>query len=155
MKVKSKQQCLEIGNLPKFKRPAFADSLRFPTDVTQLTGQNIGELMGKYAALLAFVEQESTSWTILELRTEQELEQQQTQFMLVNPRTVFLERWRLDIRMKQDLKIQSLRVRLSKIRELKERAASMVRTYDRLINVLSRELSRRLATQDGSRYAAH
>jgi len=144
---------LEIGNLPAFTRPKFADTINFPVDLTQLRSDNLSELMGKYAALLAFVEQEATTWRIHELKVGQQMEDAKGEFLAENPKLLFLERWKLDARMGAAVKTQNLARRITTIRTLKERAESLVRTYDRLINVLSRELSRRLATNDGQRHS--
>lgn len=152
MKIQRKK--LEIGGVPAFDRPRFTDSLHFPDDVTQLTAHNLSELMGKYAALAAFVEQEATTWSMAVIRIEQELEEGESQFMLKHPKTVFLERWRLENKLRQDLALRAIHRRLTGARTLRERAQSLVRIYERLINVLSRELSRRMATNDGSRYAS-
>lgn len=152
MKIQSKK--LEIGRIPSFERPKFTDSMRFPDDVTQLTAHNLSELMGRYASLAAFVEQEATTWSMAVIRLEQELEEAESQFMLKNPKTLFLERWRLDNRLRQDLTLRSIHRRLTGARALRERAQSLVRIYERLINVLSRELSRRMATNDGSKYSS-
>lgn len=150
MKVHTKR--LEIGNLPEFQRPAFADTLRFPTDLTKLGAQNLSELMGRYAALLAFVEQEATTWEIQEIKTEQTLENTQTKLMVESPRLALLEKWRLDLRLRQEDSVKDLNRRLTVIRTLKVRARSLVKTYEQLIGILSRELSRRLSTNDGQRF---
>lgn len=154
MKVKTKtRRVLEIGGIPEFIRPAYADTLHFPADMSQLTAQNLSELMGKYAGLLAFVEQEATTWEIQSIRLAQSMEAFEGQHIRENPKLMFLERWRIDASVKRDPAMSDMRKRMSHIRVLKERALSLVRTYERLINVLSRELSRRISTNDGSRYS--
>lgn len=152
MKVLQDIRRLEIGNIPAFSRPKFTDTLKFPDDLTALTSVNVSELMGKYASMLAFVEQEATTWTIKEIEVERKLEDAKAKFLQEHPKKVFLDRWRLEASMKQEADFGQLHNRLAVIRGLKERALSMVRIYDRLINVLSRELSRRLATNDGARH---
>lgn len=143
---------LEIGNLRQFPRPKFADSLVFPDDVTKLGNSNVSDLMGKYAALQAFVEQECCTWSIELLRTEEMLERAKDEYIRQNKGCLSFDRWRLDIKIRESDVVRALVRRRSNILAFKERAASMVRIYAQLINVLSRELSRRLSTSDGFRH---
>lgn len=153
MKVKKREiGRLEVGRIPVFERPAFTDTLRFPDDLTQLVSANLSELIGKYAKLTAYVESEATSWVVQEQRVIYLLEEAETNFMRDNPKLLFLERWRIDRKLQQEESVRILQRRLVNIRALKERALSLVRTYDRLSNALSRELSRRLATNDGLKH---
>jgi hypothetical protein len=64
MKVKQKKPAPEILgstvaiDLPAFQRPKYADSVKWPDDITQLTAQNVSELLGKYTGLLCFAQSE-------------------------------------------------------------------------------------------------
>ena len=151
MKLRERIKRSPIADIPEFVRPAFTDSLRFPDDITKLAAANVAELMGKYAALQAFVEQEATSWLIREMSLEQELDDARSAVLQDNHKLHFMEKWKMAQRVDADPSVRKIRQRLTLVRSLKERAQSLVRSYERLGQVLSRELSRRLATNDGFR----
>lgn len=151
MKLQKTIKRLPIADIPEFVRPAFTDSLRFPDDITKLAATNVSELMGKYAALQAFVEQEATTWIIQEMRLEQKLDDARSDVLQDNHKLHFLEKWKMAQRVDSDPTVRRIRQRLTLVRSLKERAQSLVRSYERLGQVLSRELSRRLATNDNFR----
>lgn len=152
MKLKTAVVRLEVGHIPALERPKFTDNIRFPDDLTQLSAQNLSELMGKYGALLGFVEQETTTYAIAEKRIEHQIEEAEVQYHADNSRTRFLEKWKVDLLVRSDQAVRLLHKRLVTVRALKERGLSLVRTYTQFINILSRELSRKISSNDGGRY---
>lgn len=151
MKLQTVIKRLPIADIPEFVRPAFTDSLRFPDDITKLAPTNVSELMGKYAVLQAFVEQEATTWLVQEMALEQKLEDARSDVLQENHKLHFMEKWKMSQRVDSMPSVRRIRQRLTLVRSLKERAQSLVRTYERLGQVLSRELSRRLASNDNFR----
>ena len=56
MKLKHKEATITGGSykftLPAFPRPVFADTLKFPQDITELETENVSDLLGKYTQML-------------------------------------------------------------------------------------------------------
>lgn len=141
-----------IAALPLFPRPAFADTLHFPADLLELEAGNISDLLSKYAQMQAFAEQQATDWRVMELTLEHRLEQAELTVLGEEPRLLFLERWKLNYRLQAQPKVQSVKYALIQARTRKEQALSLVRQYELLGNALSRELSRRLASEERRRF---
>lgn len=137
-------------NLPGFPRPKFADSLKFPNDVTQLTGQNVSELLGKYTQLLTYVSEQHTFATVSVLDLETRIVSLANRIVVEDPKLSHIEKWRRDQIVDSDPRIFNLRVKLLEAKKHKEVAYMYISNYDRYISALSRELSRKLATNDGA-----
>lgn len=128
----------------EIQRPKFADSLVFPNDVTELTPENVSELHAKYTVLFTYANQELTKANValLKLDTEEALRKTQL-FIESKGRLNHLDRWRRDSVLEVDNDIQRIAQQRGYYRIQKEFAQMMVTNYDKYINALSRELSRR------------
>jgi hypothetical protein len=136
-------------DLPRFSRPKFADSLKFPNDITQLSAQNVSELLGRYTQMLAFVSEQHTIATIRILEAETRLSHTASKIVIEDPKLVHLERWRRDQVVDTDSRMMLLKADLLKAKKVREVGWLYCQNYERYISALSRELSRKLATNDG------
>ena len=139
--------------LPAFKRPAFADSLKFPDDLTELTSQNVSELLGKYTDLQAYVNSQRTSYIVECLRLQTLMERLETEAFIEQPQIAHLQRWRRDQKINSDSRMRDLKAKYYWYSQLREVAQLYFDNYQAYIQALSRELSRKLATNDGQRFS--
>ena len=157
MKLKKKSGAI-IGtkisglNLPSFQRPSFADGLRFPDDITQLTSQNVSELIGKYTKLLCYVQEQYTNHAVKVMRLESAIQTLQSTVFIESPGIAHLEKWKRDQRMQSDSRMMGINIQLTEAKKFKELAYSYIQNYERCISALSRELTRKTASGDGARY---
>jgi hypothetical protein len=126
-------------------RPKFADALRFPDDITELASANVSDLHAKYSELYTYANQElaRANIAILKLQTEETF--LKSKIFVENPRINHLERWKRDCLIDADPRMEEIYRLLSKFRVEKEYAQMAVTNYDKYINALSRELSRKTA----------
>jgi hypothetical protein len=162
MKIKKKEkQSFDASafsvtlELPVFDRPAYADKTKWPADITQLTSQNISELIGKYTGLLAYVEAQMSKYDQEIIKAEAMLESKSTQMFLDNPGIAHLEKWRRDQKIASDDGVIIIKSALTIARVKKTQAAMYVKNYERQINALSRELTRKLASNDGYNHSKY
>lgn len=139
-------------NAPKdFDRPDFADTLRFPSDLTQLAPANVSELHGKYTQLFVFANREATrlSVEIMRAETQEALAVSATfrRFPAINAQ----ERWKRDAVLDSDPEIENIRRQISVYRQEQEIAKCFAANYQAYIGALSRELSRRMQEQGAAR----
>lgn len=139
-------------NAPKdFDRPEFADTLRFPNDLTQLAPANVSELHGKYTQLFVFANREATrlSVEIMRAETQESLAVSSTfrRFPAINSQ----ERWKRDAVLDSDPEIERIRQHISRCRQEQETAKCYASNYTAYTAALSRELSRRMQEQGVSR----
>lgn len=158
MKLKSKKSGAIIGtetyvNLPSFERPKWADNLRFPDDITQLNAQNVSELIGKYTALLCYVQEQYSRLCVKLVSVESQAQQLESRIYLDTPQIAHLERWRRDQKINADSRMLGLKIRETEVRKHKEVTWSFVQNYERCISALSRELTRK--TSDGKKSAVY
>jgi len=134
---------LTFSNFPGIKRPEFIDALRWPVDLTQLTAQNISELHGKYTQLYAYANQELSriNVKIIELETRERL--RRNYLFRVSPSMNSQERWRRDAVLDSDTKIEEIAMERDKQRMARVHTEMFVANYEKYLNALSRELSRK------------
>jgi len=153
MKVNRNQAGAIIGSvvkidLPRFLRPAFADTLKFPDDITQLDAQNVSELLGKYTKLLAYAAQEHAKQTVRMLEIECKMAELQSEIFIQSPGIAHIERWKRDQKIQAHPRMFNIRITLLEINQRREMLSMFVSNFERFINALSRELSRKLAQGD-------
>lgn len=131
-------------SLPQFGRPAFADTLRFPADITSLDARNISELLGKYTAMYSFVneQQGKISGKLLNLQTVESL--LRNKMLRDAPSLNNLERWRRDTVLDADPAIETLFEQQQILKGQRDHAGVFLGNYERCITALSRELSRKM-----------
>lgn len=149
MKLKQSNKVEGIG-LPQFKRPEYAATLRFPTDITELTAENITDLIGKYTALLCYAQGYLSGIVVSILDTEQRLSLTESKILIDEPRYIHLEKWKRDSLVKTDSRIRHLNYELSNNRKAKEIAEAFVANYERCIAALSKELTRKMSQESPS-----
>jgi hypothetical protein len=139
-------------NAPKdFDRPEFADTLRFPNDLTQLAPANVSELHGKYTQLFVFANREATRLSVEIMRTETQESLAKSSMFRRFPAINSQERWKRDAVMDSDPEIENTRRQISSLRQEQETAKCFASNYTAYIAALSRELSRRMQEQGVSR----
>lgn len=140
--------------LPEIKRPKFADTLRFPDDITQLTTQNVSELLGKYTSLYSYANQELSRINAEIIRLQSRSSLRTNQVFRTNPSMNAQERWRRDAVLSTDSKMEEIERDLGRYKMQKEFTQMYVENFDKYIAALSRELSRK--THDQSlKYQRH
>jgi hypothetical protein len=129
----------------EIKRPKVADTLMFPSDITELTSANVSDLHAQYTELYTYANQElaKANVAIIQLQTEEAF--LRNKIFIESPRINQLERWRRDSLVEADPRLEAIHKSLVKFRVEKEFAQMAVTNYDKYINALSRELSRKAA----------
>ena len=132
----------------RIHRPTFADTLRFPEDVTQLSAANVSDLHGKYTQLFAFANQELSlvNVRILELQTAESL--RINAVFRDNPSLNQQERWRRDAVLDTDIEMEKIHRQLAMAKAEREMTQMYIGNFDRYLVALSRELSRKSHEQD-------
>ena len=141
-------------DLPSVVRPSFADTLRFPDDITQLSAQNVSELLGKYTALQAFAIFEQAGLTIKELDKDREEALLRATIIGERPNIQHLDRWRRDDILTIDPRWLALQDRSRRISQRKVAVSAYVAIYEKYSMALSRELSRKTSSGDGQRHSS-
>ncbi len=134
-----------------FGRPKFADTLRFPDDLTLLLPANISELHGKYTQMFVFANREATRLTVEILRAETQESMAVTRLFRRQPAINSQERWKRDAVVDSDAEIESFRAAVARYKQERELARCYADNYDRYLAALSRELSRRMHEQGVAR----
>lgn len=140
-------------DLPVFERPKYADRLRWPDDITQLTAQNVSELLGKYTACLCYAEAQLAKYRQAILVAEDQFNRTKIRIYEEEPAIIRLEKNKRELKLDSDTGILTMKSRLKTLRRFEIAAQMYVTNYERKITALSRELSRKTASGDGLRYA--
>jgi hypothetical protein len=158
MKIQKKQETQVVGttiaiDLPVFERPKFADKIKWPDDITQLTAQNVSELLGKYTALLCYAEAQLAKYQQEILMLENKASQLAIFIYKEEPSIRTLEKNKREMKIATDDGMIKIKSRLSTLRSCEVATSMFVKNYERFVTALSRELSRKSASGDGLRYA--
>ena len=132
-----------LHGFPEVERPAFIDKLKFPEDLTQLTAQNVSALHGKYTQLYAFANQELAKLEIKTLRIRQQEAIRRNEIFVERPSINSLDKYRRDAVYKSDDKMESLGQEMFRLECAKVATVSFKDSYDRYLQALSRELTRK------------
>jgi hypothetical protein len=141
--------------LPKILRPKWTDTIRFPDDLTEIGAANITELIGKYTQLWGLVNQDACRITQELLRYDAAEQDRINEILEHRPGVNRLEKYKKDGVFGADPKIAHYR-RARKALHIQRAAVEMyLQTYDKYINALSRELTRKSTLESiGPRYAS-
>lgn len=125
------------------QRPAYADTIRWPDNITLLSASNISELHGKYTQLYCFANQglAKINMDILRLQTEDSL--RRNKIFRTSPHINSQERWRRDTVIDSDPEIERITKEIADKKQEREFVQMYVNNYDRYLTALSRELSRK------------
>lgn len=139
---------LVSGMFPAIKRPTFADTLRWPKDITALSASNVSELLGKYTALYAYANQELAyiNVAILELQTRESIVI--NAILRQNVSLNAQERWRRDASIDTYREVERVRRTITKKKSDREYTQMFIANFDRYLTALSRELSRKTSEQN-------
>lgn len=139
--------------LPKIHRPKWTDKIRFPDDITELHSSNIADLLGKYTQLWALVNQDSCRITQELLRYDAAEQSRINEMIDRRPAINTLEKYKKDGVFGADPKIASYRRSRKSLHIQKAATEFYLTTYDKYINALSRELTRKATVEtQGQRY---
>lgn len=140
--------------LPRVRRPKFADVVVFPEDITELTSQNISELLGKYTALFSYVQQELaiTNRQLLALDTADK--QRRNEMMRKRPGLSHIEKNKREAVFDSDEKIQEYYQRRQMNHQNRIAGEAFLAIYEKYIWALSRELTRK-GTEENLGYKAN
>lgn len=154
MKIsKAPKQFVRVEDYPRLSCPAFASTLKFPDDITNLDAANVSLLMGRFTQMLAWASQARTDADIRLLQSKAVLESAKTRFLAANPAVRnSSHRWRIDFVMDTDPDIAAAQAAVRRAETSKLTASNLFDTFERYVWVLSRELSRKTANRDGLGY---
>lgn len=148
MRVRKKQVPLvqttvSFAQYQAFPRPAFADSIRFPNDLTQLTAANLSDLLGKYTRLYAFANAEACKCNVSLLRIDTQESLRRATLLRERPFLNNQEKWRRDSVLDCDpaiMRYQSERLLAKQNRLFAETARD---NFEKYIAALSRALTQK------------
>jgi hypothetical protein len=158
-KIPKKQHREVVGinvavDLPPFERPKWADKIRWPDDITQLTAQNVSELLGKFTELLCYAESQLAKYKQAILFAEDSIARLRLEVISEDELAMNrLEKNKRELRIDSDPGMTKMKSRLRALRRCEVAAQMFVTNYERRIAALSRELSRKTASGDGLRFA--
>lgn len=145
-----------VRTLPKVERPSFADTIKFPESLIELSSANISELLGRYTLLFSLVNQDLASVNIDLLRTYAKETAKINEMFRRNPSMNSQERWKRDAIIEEDPDIEAIRSERSLLLQTKELCEMYLKNYESYTNALSRELTRKMAEESriGLKYQA-
>jgi hypothetical protein len=155
MKVRLKNKPVGVefsAKFPAFLRPKFADTLRFPHDITDLTAQNVSELIGNYTELYAFANAEVARLTVEILKMETQISLRKASMLREQPSLNAQERWRRDTVLDCDFVVIGANSRIDDFKADKEFALMAKDNFDRYLTALSRELTRKTHEEPRQRF---
>ncbi len=128
----------------EIQRPKWTDRLSFPDDVTRLNAANVSELLGKYSQLWAYTNQELCKINVAILRLQTAESRRRNEIFRRNPAVNSQDRWRRDAVLESDPLIEKFlhEIEVNKMR--RTYTDTYLANFDRYINALSRELSRKM-----------
>lgn len=150
VRKKPKTETRMIVGLPEFTRPAFLDTLRLPANITQLGDAELSDMLGKYTAAYAFASTQRAAEDIAMLDIENKIARRRATIMGQNLQMITtMERYRRDAILEIDDQLMDLQHLLKLHKQRREWAFTMVGSFDRILNTLSRELTRKLSMRSG------
>jgi len=127
----------------KLTRPAFADKLVFPDDITAIDSSNVSELLGKYTQLAVFALNALSQISMAITLTESHFLRARNQLLKDKPTLLGTEKWRFDKVVENDDAFLALEQKMTEFKMKKEYLTGLTGTFEKFIYALSRELSRR------------
>lgn len=138
----------DFSDLPKAHRPKFADTLRFPADLTALQTENVAELHSMMALMYAYANGRRAEASAEVIRLEAALRLLNAGMFTECPGMAQLQKYQQAIKTESDPRWQRLTVALTKVRQQQEVYTAHMSNYDRFMFVLNRELTRRQGRGD-------
>jgi hypothetical protein len=135
----------------RIQRPKFADSLKFPEDITELSPASVSDMLGKYTQMYAYANQELSLLNVALLGLQTQEARRTTEMFKANPSLNHQERWRRDCVVDTDPQIMNIQMEISLTKQSREVVQMFLNNYDRYLTALSRELSRKAHDNDLSR----
>lgn len=139
--------------LPVFAKPVFADKLTIPADITQLDSQDVSRLMGRFTAVQAWVGQQLADLEFKIARAANALDAVKASLYSEQPHLLT----RLNKNQKEDTlstypEVQKLEFMIRSLHAARRQHELMSSSLERVVMVLSRELSRKTASRDGMNF---
>ena len=135
----------KLGSFYEIPRPAFADTLVFPDDVTKLEASNVSELHGKYTQMYAYANQELAKANVALLRLNARVSVRRNAVFRSRPTLNAQERWRRDAVLDADKDMEIIEAQITAVKMERTWAEMFVGNFEKYIAALSRELSRKTA----------
>ena len=146
-----KSKLISHLRLPSVRRPDFADHIRFPDDITQLNGENVAELLGKYTLLYTYAAQDMAFLNQESLRIESHERVRRSEIVQNNPRINTIEKYKREAFFEADSKLRSLQNHRTVVSIRKETTGMFMNNFDKYIQALSRELTRKTSSEEKER----
>lgn len=157
IKLKKKKKNTDIKGttvsglkLPAVPRPDFLDGFVFPEDITELDPKQVSDLLSKYTLLYSYANQHVSKLSVKEIQLQTMESMRKNHIFRSRPYLNAQERWRRDSIIEEDRKIEEFRRRRSYLSQEKMLVQAYLDNYERYINALSRELSRKQFDHDRS-----
>ena len=141
------------SHLPEIQRPSFANTLVFPENLTELETANISDLHGKYSLLYAFVNQDLARINVRILRLKTNESVLVNSISRSNRSLISVEKWKREIILNQDPDMENIHKYIAKLEQEKVYAEMYLSNYERYLNALSRELTRK--TAEATKFGKH
>ena len=137
---------VSIPHFPKIVRPQFADSLQFPAEnMTKLPSSQIADYLAKYTELHAYANQELSAIKVRLLMNGTEDSVTRNKLLRERPNLNGIEKWRKEAVMDSDEEIEKLYTESQSLKVAQTQLEMLTVNYDRYIQTLSRELTRKLS----------
>lgn len=144
---------LNKDGFPEFSRPKFADSIVFPADVTQLTSVEVSKLMGQYTQMHVWAAAHAAQLGMRIAEMENLLDRTRVSIYQDSPGTLTaLNKNEREEKLLTYPEVRTIKVKLRTLHATRQQAETHAQCYERFIMVLSRELSRKTASNDGIRF---
>lgn len=133
-----------------FSRPDFADSILFPADITELDSAEVSRLMGSYTEMQVWAATHAATLGMRIAETENMLEAIKSNIYGNSPSILTsLNKNEREEKLSTYPRVQKMKHQLRLLHAERSRAETYASSYERFVNVLSRELSRKTASRDG------
>lgn len=126
------------------ERPAFADTIKFPDDITKLPLSGVSMLNGQYTGMYAYAVAELSKANVQVLRIRSEIFVRRNNIArtgITNGR----KKYAIDLDTRIDKRLEELTLMENKAEELVKQLESYVIIFDKYMGALSREMTRRTA----------
>lgn len=135
--------------LPEFQRPAFLDSLIFPANITQLDSGSLSGLIGKFSLAYAYACSLRAGADVDLMAAELREQVSRAQLYRERPALISsLERHKRDAILEMEPAIIAAKTAAVEARQKREYAWHMIQAYEKLLNALNRELTRKLTLRN-------
>lgn len=130
-------------HLSKQERPRYADSIRFPDRLSELSPANVSDLIGQYTVLLAYAQEDLAELSREMVRLDYEEKSVTARMLVQRPQLNTIPKHQREGVIETDASILIIRRQQKEAAMKKEHTAMFVARFQSFISALSRDLSRR------------